>query len=120
MTNNLTSGNCKRAETKHERDSRRVKSRHRSKQWYISRVQQREQKHVVENYIVTATRLKYPTVTSSSADDIDVELKEQSRRVIEKPRIDLAVLVQQTPDIGTTILTIARTCHLDNISESPE
>ena len=118
MTKNLNSGICKQTDTKHKRDSRIAESKLRAKQWYLNKVQQRKRKQVVENYFVTATRLEHPTVTSSSADNIDVELKEQSRRVIEKLRVDRAVLVQQILDIDTTILTIARTCHLDNISES--
>ena len=114
-------------ETKHDRDSRRVKSRFRKKQWYINRLQQLEQNQVIENYFFTATQIENPTVTlldngyhSSNEEYFDVQLKEQSRRLIEKLRVDWAVLVKQISDIDTTISTIARTCHLDNVSELTE
>ena len=120
-----------RTETKQERISRRIEAKLRAKQWYDNRVEERQRRqvtatvaeNVTENLadnFVTATRIEYLTVTLLNNSrhyfsiDQNVQLKEQSRRIIEILRVERAVLVKQIADIDTTISTITRTCHLDN------
>jgi len=116
-----------RTETKQERISRRIEAKLRAKQWYDNRVEERKRRQeavsvaVAENVtdnlsdnFVTATRIEYPTVTllnnntHFSSIDQNVQLKEQSRKIIKILRVERAVLVKQIADIDTTISTITR------------
>jgi len=125
MPKKLEVDTIKRTETKQERISRRIEAKLRAKQWYDNRVEERQRRqetatvaeNVTENLsdnFVTATRIEYPTVTllnnsrHYSSIDQNVQLKEQSRRIIEILRVERAVLVKQIADIDTTISTITR------------
>ena len=120
MPKKLKVDTIKRTETKQERISRRIEAKLRAKQWYDNRVEERQRRqvtatvaeNVTENLadnFVTATRIEYPTVTLlNNNTDQNVQLKEQSRRIIEILRVERAVLVKQIADIDTTISTITR------------
>ena len=125
MPKKLEVDTIKRTETKQERISRRIEAKLRAKQWYDNRVEERQRRqeivtvaeNVTDNLLdnfVTATRIEYPTVTllnnsrQYSSVDQNVQLKEQSRRIIEILRVERAVLVKQIADIDTTISTITR------------
>ena len=125
MPKKLKVDTIKRTETKQERISRRIEAKLRAKQWYDNRVEERQRRqetatvaeNVTENLsdnFVTATRIEYPTVTllnnntHFSSIDQNVQLKEQSRKIIKILRVERAVLVKQIADIDTTISTITR------------